>query len=247
MNENYLMTPDEFSRFSYSKRQHFRFFYEQGFDVELLGTTPDPDKCDLKVYQDLLVFSFIRLQLPKNSRILEIGGGQSRILTYFSDSFECWNLDKLEGIGTGPTLIDIPGSHLVRDYIGNFSKALPDYYFDFVFSISALEHVPHDDPRLFDDIYRDINRTLKSGRYSLHLLDGILFSGRWFHWRHPILRYLFEHGNMLNTFLSDEEIITDGDLFVMSEAAYNSIWFKFTQETYEDFGKPFSYAVLWRT
>ncbi|GAI29988.1 unnamed protein product, partial [marine sediment metagenome] len=134
---------DDFDDFTYSKKSHFALF--KGYDVELYGKSIDPDACDLKAYQDLLVFSFIKENIPRGSRILDIGGGKSRILNYFKNNYECWNLDKLEGLGNGPVAVGSEGCRLVKDYIGCFNKELPDNYFDFVFSISALEHVPEDD------------------------------------------------------------------------------------------------------
>ncbi|MBK8551291.1 MAG: hypothetical protein IPL53_09635 [Ignavibacteria bacterium] len=44
-------------------------------------------------------------QHTKRFKILEIGGGDSRILKHFSKDFECWNLDKMEGLGNGPVAI----------------------------------------------------------------------------------------------------------------------------------------------
>jgi SAM-dependent methyltransferase len=246
MNAECRMTPDNFSEFSYSKRRHFRFFHEQGFDMELFGETPDPDNCDLKVYQDLLVFSFIRLHVPPKSRILEIGGGQSRVLRYFINEFECCNLDQLEGIGNGPTLVDIPGSRLVRDYIGNYNTELQDQYFDFVFSVSVFEHIPTDNPRMFEDIGGDIGRVLKPGGYSLHLLDSVYSPEKRFVWIHPFLRFIAATCNTMNAFIPPEQILADKDLFVLSETAYDRIWLPFTNQAYGDFGRPFSSAVLWR-
>ena len=57
----------------------------------------------------------------------------------------------------------------------------PDGYFDFVFSISALEHVPDDNQDYLRDIWDDIDRILKPGGYSLHclLVRRMNRAGRW--------------------------------------------------------------------
>jgi hypothetical protein len=89
--------------------------------------------CDLKVYQDLLIYSFIINNLTPGSRILEIGGGESRVIECLKRDYEFWNLDKLEGKGFGPKrLLNTDGFILVKDDIGNFSKKLPETYFDLV-------------------------------------------------------------------------------------------------------------------
>jgi hypothetical protein len=126
-----------FPHFTYAKRSHFDEFGH--LDRDLYGEKKALDDCDLKVYQDLLVLSFIRDNLPQYSRILEVGGGESRLIKYLKSDYECWNLDKLEGRGLGPTSIDETGFRLVRDYIGAFNQSLP-VLFDLVYSISVLEH-----------------------------------------------------------------------------------------------------------
>jgi hypothetical protein len=62
------------------------------------------NSCDLKVYQDLFVYSFILENIPKGARILEVGGGESRIISCLKEDYEFWNLDKLEGQGQGPKI-----------------------------------------------------------------------------------------------------------------------------------------------
>ncbi|NJN99801.1 MAG: methyltransferase domain-containing protein [Anaerolineales bacterium] len=182
---------NSFSELTYSKKSHFKLF--KGSDLELYHRSIDPALCDLKAYQDLLVFWFIKNVIPKGSRILDIGGGESRILAHFKDDFECWNLDKLEGLGNGPRNIKTNGYRLVKDYIGNFNLELPNNYFDFVFSISALEHVPDYDPALLQKILDDIDRILKSGGYSLHCFDVVLKETS--AWTNKLLPFLFDHLN----------------------------------------------------
>ena len=81
--------------FSYSKLLHFELFRGLPFQSHNLGD-PDPAICDLKVYQDYLTYCFIRLNVPPGSRILDVGGGDSRTLKFFSNDYECWNADKFE-------------------------------------------------------------------------------------------------------------------------------------------------------
>lgn len=235
-----LDNPDEFT---YSRKSHFSLL--QNAALALYGRPVDPAQCDLKRYQDLLVFEFIKRHMPKGSRILDIGGGDSRILNYFYRDYECWNIDPLRGEGNGLQQLDPRGRYkLVRDYIGNFNPELPDHYFDFVFSISALEHVPQDDPALFEKIRDDIDRVLKPNGYSLHCFDVVL-KDRSF-WTNPLLPFLFETRRTRNGWVSPEILRSDTDLYVMTESAYNQGWRKITKQSYETFGKPLSYQVLWQ-
>ena len=151
----------DFQKFTYARRSHWQLF--DGLDVEFFGNQMNLDEHQLKVYQDLLVFAFIKDHIPPGARMLDVGGGMSRVLNFLCKTHECWNIDKLEGLGSGPKDIGQTPYRFVRDYMGNFNPELPDNYFDFVFSISALEHVPQDNPAFFDQIIDDIDRVLKPG------------------------------------------------------------------------------------
>ena len=235
-------SPAEFSNFTYSKKTHFKLFDLENFDFKLFGKKIDPNMCDLKNYQDLLVFSFLVQNLPEDSKILEVGGADSRILGYFKNKYECWNIDKLEGLGFGLTDVKNSDYKLVRDYMGTFNKELPDNYFDLVFSISALEHVPNDDPKILKDVSDDINRVLKPGGLSLHCFDVIFQYASV--WTNDLLPYMFKTQNPINKFIEFEAMKEDPDLFLMSENAFNKTWKKNVKQPYVGF-KPLSYNILW--
>lgn len=235
-----MPTPYNFDFFTYSKKGHFSLF--RGNAGLLYDSTIDERSCDLKVYQDLLVYSFIKANLPKGSKILEIGGGNSRVLKALQDNFECWNLDKFEGTGNGPTSFITERYRVVRDYIGTFSKELPADYFDFVFSISVLEHIP-EHPSNFDNICKDIERLLKHGALTLHCFDMIL--KRDGVWTNSFLHHIFSHIDTNNKFVPLSNLIFDPNLFVMSEDAYDRFWKSATGVSYQEFGYPFSYNVVW--
>ncbi len=61
-----------------------------------------------------------------------------------------------------------PSTKYVFEPFGNYSKKYPDHYFDRVFSISTLEHIPFQS-RL--DVFKDMNRVLKPGGRQLHTID----------------------------------------------------------------------------
>jgi ubiquinone/menaquinone biosynthesis C-methylase UbiE len=233
-----------FSRFTYSKNHHIALFTERNYELELFGKAMDLPMWPLKRYQDLLIFSFIKQVIPEGSKILEVGGGNSRIIAHFKDKYECWNVDKLEGVGLGPTQIDSTGFHLVKDYIGNFNSELSNDYFDFVFSISALEHVGDKDPFRLDEVLRDLNRVLKPSCYSLHCFDSVLKPKKI--WTNRLLTYIFEKEKTINQFVPYTEVCAAKDLFVLPESIYNKNWFPRNSIPYNEYGKPFSYNVLWR-
>jgi SAM-dependent methyltransferase len=124
----------------------------------------------LKNIQDAFILS--QIGQYKDNKVAEIGGGQSRVLEELSKNNECWNIDKLEGLEGGPKdYITLSNTRLVRSYIGDFDRNLPDNYFDAAFSISVLEHVPEDKLIAF---FHDMARILKPGGLCIHAIDAYI-------------------------------------------------------------------------
>ncbi len=232
----------DFSSWMFSQNRHFDYFKQHGYDIELFGREVDPQDSNLKVYQDLLTFAFIKENFSRPIRMLDIGGGESRILNFFKDDNECWNIDKLEGVGNGPKEIDTNDIRLVRSYMGDFSSELPDNYFDFVFSISVFEHVPQDNPELYQNIIDDIGRVSKPRAIALHSLDCVKHKN--VIWANPILNAFYQDGNPASEYLALEQVVAHPDLYLMSEAFYNKSWKFTTGKTFQEFGAPFSYNFV---
>lgn len=230
---------DDFGDFVYSRRSHFAAL---GLPEEHAGA--DIDDCDLKVFQDMLMYRFIVDNFAPGARLLEIGGGASRIICWLKDRYEFWNLDKLEGVGNGLTnLADTHGFRLVRDYIGAFSTELPAQYFDGVFSLSTLEHVPESE-ECYRNILADIDRVLKPGGLSAHAFDIVMRPKGC--WTNAFLPYILENVALLHKAAPFWKIRLDPDTWTMSRKAYERLWQPVTRRTWEDSGQPLSYNVCWR-
>lgn len=237
--EHFPVTPENFAGLVYSKCSHFSLLRRHESQLH-----HDLNNCDLKVYQDMLVYNFVLDNFPVGAKLLEIGGCDSRVISWLKHSYEFWNLDKLEGVGNGLTTItNNDGFRLVRDYIGSFSKELPDGYFDGVFSISVMEHVPKDNATM-QAICRDIQRVLKPGGLSLHCFDAVIKKDGG--WMHPLLDYFQGTFPIKNPLNSLQEIAADPDLWGMSRLAYEQFWHGVTKVDYEKFGMPISCNLLWR-
>lgn len=232
------VTPENFDQFSYSKRNHFNMLRRHESQV---GS--NPDDCVLKVYQDMLVYNFILDNFPAGAKLLEIGGGDSRIISWLKDRYEFWNLDKLEGVGNGLTnLADTGGFKLVQGYLGDFNEDLPGAYFDGIFSISVLEHVPGDEVTC-EKICDDMQRLLKPGGLSLHCVDIVVKKEEVR--KHPLLAYMYESMPVINQEIPDNAMAHDPDLWGMSKRAYDRNWLEVIKVDYETFGIPVSYNILW--
>lgn len=129
---------------------------------------------NLKDIQDHFMLS--RLRGLRGKRILEVGGSNCRVMSCFAAENECWNAEKFEGRGAGPTkVLQVPNVKIAPVYLGEFSDKLPSGYFDRVISISVIEHVEDKD---LGDFFADIARVLKPGGRSCHAIDAYLFDER---------------------------------------------------------------------
>lgn len=128
----------------------------------------DPRNHTLKGIQDAWVLSL--LSGTSGLKIAEVGGGRSRILQSLNQQdHECWNIDKFEGVGAGPKGVpEMAGIKVVPLYLGGFDETLPSNYFDVVFSISVVEHVPNAN---LDNFFADCYRILKPGGIMIHAID----------------------------------------------------------------------------
>jgi hypothetical protein len=127
----------------------------------------------LKDIQD--AFALFHLKDLSGKRICEIGGGFSRVLPKLVPQNECWNIDKLEGQGGGPTKPPKqPNVKLVKAFMGEFSSDIPNDYFDVVFSLSVVEHIPSD---AYPRSILDSARALKVDGYLRHAIDVYLLDG----------------------------------------------------------------------
>ena len=129
----------------------------------------DFQRRDIKAAQDAWILS--QLLSVKGLKIAEVGGGSSRVLARLKSTNECWNIDRLEGKHGGPsreTVVMHQDIKFVDAYLGDFSSDLPDDYFDIVFSISVIEHVP--DTR-YQAFFKDMGRVMKPGSKTYHAID----------------------------------------------------------------------------
>lgn len=242
MNGPGLFDWEDFQSFAVARQAHWTRFADLA--MELYGRSLDPAACDLKYYQDLLALAFIRDNIPPGSRLLEVGGGNSRVLAHLARTYECWNVDRFEGVGNGPLKAREAGYRIVRGYMGDFSPELPQDFFDLVFSISTLEHVPDQDTTHLDAVLGDMDRVLRPGGLSLHSLDILLKPEGV--WTNRILPRIYETRPTLAAWIPLEELARDPGLYTMTQEAYAAGWESLTGQPYATFGRPTSANVLWR-
>ena len=126
---------------------------------------------ELKDVQDGFIMS--RLHDAQGKRILEVGGGKPRLLGQLSKHNECWSIDKFKGKGRGPQKAPrTPDIRIVQGYMGEFLEQIPTGYFDWVFSVSVVEHVALAN---IENFFADCARVLKPHGRMLHAIDTYIF------------------------------------------------------------------------
>jgi hypothetical protein len=112
--------------------------------------------------------------------VIEVGGGYSlfpkylhekyRVESWIGDDFGSVSGDSIWSRWGDPKALPFkyPSTKYVFEPFGKYSTKYPDQYFDRVFSISTLEHIPFQS-RL--DVFKDMNRVLRQGGRQLHTID----------------------------------------------------------------------------
>ena len=123
------------------------------------------------------IFCAAKIAALKTERILEIGAGWNRDFDdHFGSKLEYWMVDDASEIGGDKEALknlNVPCStdkntHFVRGLVGSYLPELPDNYFDIVFSISVMEHIPPLEKKNFT---RDMFRIVKPGGWIAHSID----------------------------------------------------------------------------
>lgn len=122
-----------------------------------------------------------RGQFSKGQKIIEVGGAYSLLPKYLSEKYEleAWigddfgiDSEEEENWSRWGNPILLPERYPMIKYVfkkfGFFSPEFPDKYFDKIFSVSTLEHIP-DRHRL--SVFQDMHRCLNNGGMELHTID----------------------------------------------------------------------------
>lgn len=235
------ITRDTFKDFTYSKKSHFDLFLKNKYDEKLFYKKIEPAYCDLKTYQHLLIYSFIKENLKKGSRILQVGNEYSPILNNLKNDYECWNVDGIESLNHIPK--NKKGYRWTSEQSGNIYRDLSEDYFDLVFSSFAYGAEMAENEDKYKDIIDDINKVLKWGGYSIFSI--VLMWKEPIVWIPSIISNFFKNPNIKNEFVPLFKISIDKDLFVLPEEYYIDNWQSITKLPYAEFGKPLVYNLLW--
>lgn len=132
---------------------------------------------DLKDVQRPWMVKAIVGSVPIGGRICEIGAGEPFVADFLAQcGFEVTIVDPYDGSGQGPVDYEAfssahPGIRFVRSSFGGSVQGLTDGYFDAIYSISVLEHVPMDQVASLGE---GVRRYGKKAVRSIHAIDHVL-------------------------------------------------------------------------
>ena len=132
---------------------------------------------DLKDLQRPAALKMILGLVPPGSSLLEIGAGEPYVAHVLAElGHRATVVDPYDGSGRGPTEFEYytqkyPGVRIIRDLFSETLREIETGAFDCIYSISVLEHVHQ--PAL-SGVFSGIERFLRPGGYSLHLIDHVL-------------------------------------------------------------------------
>lgn len=152
-------------------------YKKQGFKLdEFPGYTPD--QWGIKAHNRPWIAN--NGEFRKGQKVIEVGGAYSLLPKYLAEKYklEAWNGDDFgmksdEEVwarwGDPKKLLKkYPMIRYVFERFGEFSEAYPDEYFDRIFTVSTLEHIPQE---YLLDVFKDMHRCLKKGGKELHTVD----------------------------------------------------------------------------
>ena len=118
-------------------------------------------------------------------RIAEVGGAYSLLPEYLAEKFgtESWIIDDFGGYSKESGLwqrwgdpdawiAQHPRVRYIKKPMGFFESEIPADYFDCVFSVSTLEHIPSE---LWPAVFKDMLRITRPGGRQLHAIDLPLY------------------------------------------------------------------------
>jgi SAM-dependent methyltransferase len=169
---------------------------------------------NLKTVQDIVAYDF--LNKLENKVVAECGGGNSRVLPLLSQNNTCFNIDKFLGVGNGPTKAKKEKYDIIDCYVGESDGIINDNSFDYLFSVSVLEHIHHEK---LNNFFGDCARIVRPNGVMVHLID--MYIGDYPQNENKYLKSYLGAFNELFDPLSQIELSSPRDLVFSCEFATN--------------------------
>lgn len=237
-------TPNNFNDFTYSKKSHLKYFLQNNFDSILYGKKIEPTTLDNFEYQNLLVYSFIIRNIPKGSKILEIGNKHSVLSNILSKDYEYWMLSEI--VELTDNKISELNIHLYNNSDEKLKRKNLTGYFDFIFSVSSFELIVKDSLNLkYFNILTNLHKLTNINGYNLHCFYVIIKNNSILlnQFLYQFFK-LYKFGNRtVNDYIEPESII-DSEFLYSQNRTFTGLKHNFPISNPNQYINAFSYSVL---
>lgn len=223
---------EQTTSFAYLRRSHLERLHKAGIHL--------PSLEDIELTQCLLgVVEYVASRLlPARGRLLFIGDYLPEWLRRLPPELECWHIGNVTAWGQD-SFATVP-RHFAR-VGGSPASEAASFEFDVILSTNFLDQVKT--PDAMDIVARFLTAHTRPGGFNYHGVSAVLHPT--YFWTGPSYDFLRKHWK-IDDWPGFDELLSDSDLFWMSEKAYSTYWQAAVGRTYADFGKPLGLLLFWR-
>jgi len=215
--------------FNYSKKSQFKIFSDLKSDVELYGKVIEPEEADLTVYQNLLLYSYLKNK--KNLNVLNVGIKKLASLKSLKSEHK---ISMLSFTDLCKNKTDITTDNFIC-YTKNELKKIKSNY-DLIFFPSS-QFTEETDSEINENVFSNLKYLLKPEGILLCSFTNIFREDSL--WYENIFNHFAKQKNQISRFRPFSEIAKDPDLFYLPEKAYTKYWKEFTGKSYNEFGRAY--------
>ncbi len=218
--------------FAYVRRSHLILLQEAGIHL--------PSAEDIELTQCILgVVEYVASRLlPTRGRLLFLGDYLPEWIKRLPAEIECWHIGDItawsqDGFSAAPR-------HFARVGAGPAGDGA-SLEFDVILSTNFLDQVKT--PETMAAVARFLTEHTRAGGFNFHGVSAVLHPT--YYWVGPAYEFLCKHWR-IEDWPGFDELLSDDDLFGMSEKAYSMYWQAAVGRTYADFGKALGLLLFWR-
>lgn len=229
----------EFQKFTYSKKSHFKLFNETGYSEKLYGKKLTPEDIDIVRYRELMIYSLIKNNFKKGSRILAVGPDSETFKKALNVDYQYFVLKDPGSFRMHVMKSSDKDFPEILDHENNKLEIFPLKYFDFIFSMNEFSSLEHSLIN-YTNVVANLRTLNKDLGYVLLSFDNIFYNG--VAQRNNFLYFLFNYVQKVNKFERHYLMLDDKDLFYME---VNDFFLNRKLDSVKV--KMVCYNILWRT
>jgi len=199
-----------------SNKSFLKHFKEMKLDFKLYEKAIDIEDIEFQEYQNMLNYSLIIEEIPKGSKILQIGINNSLLMEKLHSDYECWELSDLDFLlGKEKLVSEIPSISKYGDSAKKLKNAYK--YFDFIYSVSFFDKVIFDSTNnSYEEILKRLYFLTRSKGYNNICFKVLVDEEE--NKLNPFLYFFFKnvkYSKILNDYIDPRYLPKDNDLLLL--------------------------------